>query len=81
MPDRWGNHFPPKEDCVIVVSKTANSSDLLTLDITDKVFLPFLGIQQGETPDHQSLVLLDDFKGHSSQEVKERTLTMTDFLR
>ena len=81
MPDKWGNHFPPKEDCVIVVSKTANSSGLLTLDITDKVFLPFLDIKQGETPDHQSTVLVDDFRGHSAEEVKERTLTMTDFLR
>ena len=47
MPDKWGNHFPPKEDCVIVVSKTTTISDLLTLDITDKVFLSFLDIKQG----------------------------------
>jgi len=62
------------------VSKTANSSGALTLDITGKVFLPFLGINQDETPDHHLLILLDDFKGHSAKEVKERTLTMTDFL-
>ena len=79
LPDKWGNKFPPKEKCVCTVAKTANSSGLLTLDILDKVFLPYLGIVEGKA-DYKSTILVDDFRGHHDKRVKERTLPMKDVL-
>jgi len=79
VPDKWGNKFPPTDKCIITVTRTANSSGLLTLDILDRVFLPYLGIVDGKA-DYTSTILVDDFRGHSDKRVKERTEPMSDVL-
>ena len=81
LPDQWGNHYPSREKCEIVVSKTANSNQQLTLDIVEKVFWPELGINEDGQADHVSVMLMDDFKGHSAEIVKEKTLAVKDHFK
>lgn len=45
------------------------------------MFLPALGINDDGTADHVSVMLLDDFSGHKSEEVKEKTVPMNDVLK
>ena len=78
VPDKWGNHYPPKEKCYITVSKTANSSGELTLEYLDNVFLPAVGADAVPKLTHPSQVklkkpaglVLDAFRGHFDQKVK-----------
>jgi len=42
--------------------------------------LPYLGITEDGTCDHQSAILLDDFRGNSDKRVKEKTCAMKNFL-
>ena len=79
LPDKWETKFPPKEKCVCTVVKTANSSGILTLDILHRVFLPYINIVDGKA-DYTSIILIDDFCGHSNKRVKERLLPMKDVL-
>ena len=81
LPDKWGNRYPPKDECILAVSKTANSNEELTLDIVEKVFFPELDIDENGQANHVSVMLMDDFKGHSSKMVKERTLAIQDHFK
>ena len=78
--DQWGNKYPMKADCVCTVSETANSNGLLTLDVLNQVFSPYLGIKDGKA-DHCSLILVDDFRGHSDKRVKACTQAMGNILK
>lgn len=69
-PDRWGNHFPPLDECYITVSATANSNGPLTIDWMHNVLMPELGDEDVEFTERTG-VLCDAFKGHYADEVKE----------
>ena len=50
-----------------MVSKTANSSIELTIEVLDNEIHPEIGIHNNE----RGGVLVDDFKGHSTDDVKK----------
>lgn len=79
LPDQWGNHFPSPDDVYITVTKTANSSGTKTIDYLDKVFFPAMGAEDRELKEPAGL-LLDAFRGHFAEEVKEVTEPMKDML-
>ena len=70
--DQWGNFYPNPEGVYITVSPTANSSGELTLEYLDEVYFPEVGAVEGELTDRSGL-LLDAFRGHYAQEVKDVT--------
>ena len=70
-PDVNGNPYPTREECYIIVSKTANSNEHLTNLILKKVILPGMGMEKDGTSEHQIGVLWDEFRGHLSKLVKE----------
>ena len=72
LPDRWGNHYPPAEECYVTCATTANSSGIKTLEYIEKVFKPAVGAIDGTFPRPVAL-LVDDFRGHSHEKVKEVT--------
>ena len=69
LPDEYGNHYPPKDKAVLRCAPKANSNQELTKDILESVIFPHIGINDG----HRAGVLLDDFKAHSADTVKELT--------
>ena len=60
--------------------KEYSSSGLHTTDVLQRVFLPHLGIVDGKA-DHFSVVLVDDFCGHSDMQAEEVTVSMSDVLK
>ena len=70
--DQWGNFYPNPEGVYITVSPIANSSGELTLEYLDEVYFPEVGAVEGELTDRSGL-LLDAFRGHYAQEVKDVT--------
>ena len=76
LPDANGRPYPSREECYIVVSKTANSNQELTELYLRKVVLPGLGaVKNAEVPcgytcDHDMGTLWDDFRGHHAAPVK-----------
>ena len=70
-PDVNGNPYPTREECYIIVSKTANSNEHLTNLILKKVILPGMGMEKDGTSEQQIGLLWDEFRGHSSKVVKE----------
>ena len=50
-----------------MVSKTANSSSELTIEVLDNVIFPEIGIHNNE----RGGVLVDDFKGRSTDDAKK----------
>ena len=60
VPDKWGNQYPPRNECYISVSETANSNGKLTIDFLDNVFYPEVGAEEGEL-DEPAGLLLDAF--------------------
>eukprot|EP00956_Cyclotella_meneghiniana_P036000 scaffold120055_cov77-Cyclotella_meneghiniana.AAC.2 len=74
LPDKYGNEYPSRQKCYIIVSKTANSSGELTVVYLKKVPLPAAGVNRDADafPRHIG-VLCDDFKGHSAAECKAFT--------
>ena len=74
--DLWGNEFPDTDDCYIIVSPTANSSGDLTIDYLNKVYFPEVGgVVAGDLKEPCGL-LLDAFRGHHDQKVKDVTEPM-----
>ena len=69
LPDKFGNHYPPADKAVLRCAPKANSNQELTKDILESVIFPHIGINDG----HRAGVLLDDFKAHSANPVKELT--------
>ena len=67
--DSNGNEYPPEDKAVLVCTPTANSNGNLTIDILKKVIFPAIGIDYGS----RGGVLVDDFKGHSKDIVKDFT--------
>ena len=67
IPDVNGIHFPPKKDMYITVTKTANSNWEKTIEIIKEVILPAMPRADGQ----HSAILLDDFAGHKTKEVKD----------
>lgn len=72
VPDQWGNHFPSADDVYLTVSRTANSSGEKTVDYLDNVFFPAMGAEDRDLQEPAGL-LLDAFRGHHAEEVKEVT--------
>ena len=60
-PDVNSNPYPTREDCYIIVSKTANLDEHLTNLILKKVILPGMGMEKDGTPEHQIGLLWDEF--------------------
>ena len=50
-----------------MVSKTANSSSKLTIEVLENVIFPEIGIHNNE----KGRVLVDNFKGHSTDDAKK----------
>ena len=76
LPDKNGLRYPPKSKAYVTVSKTANSNAEHTLVFFKKVLLPGAGVKKtpdGYEFDHRTGCLLDDFKGHSAEGVKNFT--------
>ena len=71
LPDKWGNHYPPKEKCYITVTPTANSNGDLTNDFVNKVFFPAVGAVDGELQ-RPAVALCDAFSGHYDKKVKSQ---------
>lgn len=69
LPDNFGNDYPPESKVVLTCSPTANSNQELTVVILQKVIFPNIGILEGK----RGGVLVDDFKGHSTDLVKGYT--------
>src|SRR5210317_299623 len=70
-PDRNGNHYPSREKAYITVASKACSNHLLTNVYLKKVILPAAGYDK-ETGECENKVgvLWDDFKSHSTAQVK-----------
>ena len=66
LPDIDGNEYPRREKIVFTYSKTANSTTDLTIDDLEKLIFRGIWIDYG----HRGGVLVDDFKGHSTENVK-----------
>ena len=69
LEDNAGNEYPEDEDVYLTCSKTANSNGELTVKILEEVILPGIEVEEGGI--HRGCVLVDDFKGHSKDIVKE----------
>ena len=67
LDDNAGNKYPAPDDIYMTCSKTANSSGELTIEILREVIFPAIGIFDGKVGG----VLVDDFKGHSRDIVKD----------
>jgi hypothetical protein len=74
LPDNNGIEYPPVENCILACAPKGNSNGELTIDILKKVIFPGIGIFEGK----RGGVLVDDFKGHSRDIVKEYTLSFKD---
>ena len=74
--DKNGTSYPPKGSVYMTVSRTANSNKELNLMYLKKIIFPAFGIIEKEAENfHQrSGIMCDDFKGHSSELVKDFTL-------
>ena len=70
-PDVNGNPYPMREECYIIISKTANSNEHLTNLILKKAILPGMGMERDGTSEQQIGLLWDKFRGHSSKVDKE----------
>lgn len=72
--DKAGNKHPPKEKVAMAVSETANSSGELTVHILNEVILPGIGVvdDDGNANDNAGTILVDDFRGHGRDVVRER---------
>lgn len=79
LPDQWGHKFPTPDEAYITVTKTANSSGIKTIDYLDKVFFPSMAAEGRELKEPAGL-LLDAFRGHFADEVKQVTEPMKDML-
>ena len=74
LPDKYGNTYPSRQKCYIIVSKTANSSGELTVVYLKKVLLPAAGVNRDADAFPRRIgVLCDDFRGHSAAECKAFT--------
>ena len=71
LPNKLGNHYPPRDKIYMVVSKTANSNQDLSKVILKKVILPGVGMDMDGNCDHQAGLLWDQFKSHLAPVVKE----------
>ena len=71
LPDKRGNHYPPKEKCYITVTPTANSNGDLTIDFVNTVFFPAVGAVDGELQ-RPAVALCDAFSGHYDKKVKSQ---------
>ena len=60
LPDKNDNAYPPYDKVHLMVSKKANSSSELTIEVIGNVIFPDIGIHNNE----RGGVLFDDFKGH-----------------
>ena len=71
-PDKNGNHYPPRDKACITISKKTCSNHALTKLYLKKIILPAGGYDKetGEC-DNKIGVLWDDFKSHSTAEVKD----------
>ena len=65
--DNAGNSYPPKEKIYLTCSESGSSSGILTKDILEHVILPYLKVEE----ENRSGILLDNFKGHSTDIVKQ----------
>ena len=76
LPDKNGVSYPPKDKAYTTVSKTANSSGLLTNVYIKKVLFPAAGVKttlMGYEFQRRIGALCDDFSGHKDEKVKNFT--------
>ena len=67
LPDKNDNAYPPYDKVHLMVSKKANSSRKLTIEVIDNVIFPDIGIHNNE----RGGVFVDDCKGHSTDNFKK----------
>ena len=67
LQDNYGNSYPPEDNIHLTCNETGNSNGILTKDILEKVIFPFINVEEG----NRGGVLVDDYKGHSTDVVKE----------
>ena len=70
FPDKYGNPYPTRKKCYIVISKTANSNKDLTEIYLKKMLFPVSGVSSEVTCDHRFGILWGDFEAHSCTPVK-----------
>lgn len=70
-----GHKYPPESEVALYVSPTANSNGELTVELLEDVILPEIGLvdNEGDPTGVPGGILVDDFKGHSKQCVKDKT--------
>ncbi len=74
MPDKYGNEYPSRQKCYIIISKTANSSAELTVVYLKKVVFPAAGVNRAADDFPKRIgCLCDEFRGHSAKECKDFT--------
>ena len=66
LEDNARNSYPPEEKIYLTCNESGNSNGNLTKDILENVIFPYLKVEEG----NRSGVLLDNFKGHSTDIVK-----------
>ena len=81
LPDHWGNHYPPGNDCYITVSPSAKSNGELSAEILRNCWMDELGIDKNGRSYHISCMPVDDYKGHSEHSFKQLTLSMSNVLK
>eukprot|EP00957_Ditylum_brightwellii_P033881 2567444-Ditylum_brightwellii.AAC.1 len=69
LKDNCNNEYPPRDKLFMTCSRSGSSNAHLTIEILLKVIFPKIGILQGR----RCVVLLDDFKGHNKDIIKEFT--------
>ena len=67
LPDKNENEYPPYEKVYLMMSKIANSSSELTIEVLDNAIFPEIGIHNNERGE----ILVDNFKGHITDHVKK----------
>ena len=67
LEDNTGNSYPLEEKIYLTCSESGSSSGILTKDILEHVILPYLKVEE----ENRSGILLDNFKGHSTDIVKQ----------
>ena len=66
--DAHGNEHPPEDITCLTCNDAGNSKRYWTIDVLQRVIFPHMKVEEGL----RGVLLLDDFKSHSTNEVKER---------